>query len=58
MEIFFHLEVRTPSHASALGSPAFLRGSWTQQLGMQADTLPGPNPACMAVKGIDCHRLQ
>lgn len=25
---------------------------------MQADALPGPNPACMAVKGIDCHRLR
>lgn len=25
---------------------------------MQADALLGPNPACMAVKGIDCHGLQ
>lgn len=56
--ICFSLEVWAPSRASALGSPAFLCGSWTEQLGMRADASPGPNPACMAVKGIDCHRLQ
>lgn len=58
MEIcfFFFLEVGAASHASALGSPAFLCGSWARQLGMRADALPGPNPACMAVRGIDCHR--
>lgn len=56
--LLFSLEVWTPPRASALGSSAFLRGSWTQQLGMRADASPGPEPACTALKGIDCHRLQ